>query len=73
MRILFVLLHRTFVYILQDARALFERVIGTFPPEKARPIWETWTSYEYNYGDLTSAAKLEKRMGEVYPDGMVIE
>lgn len=52
-----------------DARALFERVIGTFPPDKARPIWETWANYEYNFGDLGAADKLEKRISEVYPDG----
>ncbi|PCH41737.1 hypothetical protein WOLCODRAFT_69750 [Wolfiporia cocos MD-104 SS10] len=53
-----------------DARALFERVIGTFPPERARPIWERWGRYEYQYGDLAAAHKLEKRMAEVYPQGM---
>lgn len=52
-----------------DARALFERVISSFSAGAARPIWETWTSYEFNYGDLSAAAKLEKRMAEVYPDG----
>jgi cleavage stimulation factor subunit 3 len=52
-----------------DARALFERVVGTFPPDKARPIWETWANYEYNFGDLGAAAKLEKRIADVYPDG----
>ncbi|GJJ07957.1 hypothetical protein Clacol_002164 [Clathrus columnatus] len=51
-----------------NARALFERMIGTFTPEKARPLWETWLGYEYNYGDLTSAIKLEKRMSEIYPE-----
>lgn len=43
--------------------------MGTFQPDKARPIWETWANYEYNFGDLTAAAKLEKRIAEVYPDG----
>ena len=52
-----------------DARALFERVIGTFPPDKARPLWERWARYEYQYGDLATAHKLEKRMSEVYPNG----
>lgn len=55
-----------------DARALFERVIGTFTPDKARPIWETWANYEYNFGDLSAADKLEKRIAEVYPDGASI-
>jgi cleavage stimulation factor subunit 3 len=53
-----------------DARALFERVIGNFPPERARPLWERWARYEYQYGDLEAALKLEKRMAEVYPVGM---
>ena len=53
-----------------DARALFERVIGNFPPERARPLWERWARYEYQYGDLEAALKLEKRMADVYPVGM---
>lgn len=52
-----------------DARALFERVIGTFPPDHARPLWERWARYEYQYGDLEAAQKLEKRIAEVYPSG----
>jgi Suppressor of forked protein (Suf) len=59
----------TNVMIFIDARALFERVVGTFSPDKARPIWETWANYEYNFGDLAAADKLEKRISEVYPDG----
>jgi Suppressor of forked protein (Suf) len=57
------LLHRI------DARALFERVIGTFPPDRARPLWERWARHEYQYGDLAAAQKLEKRMAEAYPNG----
>jgi hypothetical protein len=52
-----------------DARALFERVIGTFPPDRARPLWERWARHEYQYGDLVAAQKLEKRMAEAYPNG----
>lgn len=51
-----------------NARALFERVITTFPPERARALWERWARYEYQYGDLESALKLEKRIAEVYPN-----
>ncbi|KAF8650367.1 hypothetical protein AX16_005263 [Volvariella volvacea WC 439] len=51
----------------KNARALFERVIGTFPAERARPLWERWARYEYQYGDLEAAQKLEKRIAEVYP------
>ncbi|KAF5371988.1 hypothetical protein D9615_008143 [Tricholomella constricta] len=50
-----------------NARALFERVIGAFPPERARPLWERWARYEYQYGDLDAAQKLEKRIAEVFP------
>ncbi|KAI0751807.1 hypothetical protein C8Q80DRAFT_1218415 [Daedaleopsis nitida] len=53
-----------------NARALFERVIGTFPPDKARPLWDRWARYEYQYGDISTAHKFEKRMSEVYPNGM---
>ncbi|KIM42654.1 hypothetical protein M413DRAFT_444338 [Hebeloma cylindrosporum] len=49
-----------------NARALFERVIPNFPPERARPLWERWARYEYQYGDLEASLKLEKRMAEVY-------
>lgn len=55
-----------------DARALFERVIGSFSPDTARPLWERWARYEYQYGDLEAAQKLEKRMAEVYPQGQSI-
>lgn len=57
------------IYLFIDAHALFERVIPTFPPERARPLWERWARYEYQYGDLAAALKLEKRMAEVYPSG----
>ncbi|KAI0059336.1 Suf-domain-containing protein [Artomyces pyxidatus] len=50
-----------------NARALFERVISTFSPDRARPLWERWARHEYQYGDLAAAQKLEKRMAEVYP------
>lgn len=52
-----------------DARALFERVIPTFSAERARPLWERWARYEYQFGDLEAAQKLEKRIAEVYPTG----
>lgn len=57
-------------HFILDARALFERVISNFPPERARPLWERWARYEYQYGDLDAALKLEKRMAEVYVSGM---
>ncbi|TBU57853.1 Suf-domain-containing protein [Dichomitus squalens] len=67
----FVLRYLGFLISVNDennARALFERVIGTFSADKARPLWERWARYEYQYGDLAAAQKLEKRMAEVYPN-----
>jgi len=53
-----------------DARALFERVIPMFALERACPLWERWAQYEYQYGDLKAAQKLEKWVAEVYPTGV---
>ncbi|KAI0820713.1 hypothetical protein BC628DRAFT_1466219 [Trametes gibbosa] len=67
----FVLRYLGFLISINDennARALFERVIGSFTADKARPLWERWARYEYQYGDLAAAHKLEKRMAEVYPN-----
>ncbi|KAH7881852.1 hypothetical protein F5I97DRAFT_1818069 [Phlebopus sp. FC_14] len=66
----FVLRYLGFLISVNDdnnARALFERVIPTFSPERARPLWERWARYEYQFGDLEAAQKLEKRIAEVYP------
>lgn len=52
-----------------DARALFERLVLRFPAEKARPIWDAWSRYEYLYGDIESAQKLDSRLKEAYPNG----
>ncbi len=51
-----------------NARALFERVIGTFSPERARPVWDRWSKYEYSFGDTVAIQKLESRLAETYPD-----
>ncbi|KAH9950118.1 Suf-domain-containing protein [Amylocystis lapponica] len=66
----FVLRYLGFLISVNDennARALFERVITTFPPERARPLWDRWARYEYQFGDLAAAQKLEKRIAEAYP------
>ncbi|GBE79055.1 hypothetical protein BKA93DRAFT_785197 [Sparassis latifolia] len=66
----FVLRYLGFLISVNDennARALFERVITTFPPERARPLWDRWARYEYQFGDLSAAQKLEKRISEAYP------
>ncbi|KLO08580.1 Suf-domain-containing protein [Schizopora paradoxa] len=53
-----------------NARSLFERAIVNpkFTPDLARPLWEAWARYEYQYGNLEAAIKLEKRMAEAYPN-----
>lgn len=53
-----------------DARALFEGVIGRFSGDRARPLWERWARYVYQFEHLEEAQKLEKRIAEAYPNGM---
>ncbi|KAI0689097.1 hypothetical protein BC835DRAFT_1549432 [Cytidiella melzeri] len=50
-----------------NARALFERVVNVFPADRARPIWDRWARYEYQFGSLEASQALEKRIAEVYP------
>ncbi|CAO1612636.1 unnamed protein product [Parajaminaea phylloscopi] len=51
-----------------NARALFQRTITTFAePERARPVWDRWAQYEYNFGDSASIRKLEARLAEAFP------
>ena len=52
-----------------DAHALFECVIGTFPPDRGRPFWERWARHEYQYVDLAAAHKLETCMADAYANG----
>ncbi|KAJ7033322.1 Suf-domain-containing protein [Mycena alexandri] len=56
-----------------NARALFERVIGTFTPQEAKPIWEHWSRSQYQYDDLEAVLELERRMGEVYRNDPLIK
>ncbi|KAJ1023454.1 hypothetical protein NDA16_003071 [Ustilago loliicola] len=56
-----------------NARALFERVIGTFSPDRARPVWDRWSKYEYNFGDSVAIQKLESRLAETYPNEPAIK
>jgi cleavage stimulation factor subunit 3 len=53
----------------QDARALFEKTVGLFEPEKARPLWQRWLMYQMNVADLPTLHKLDKRVAEAYPKG----
>lgn len=50
-----------------NARALFERTVSSFAPERARPIWDRWSEYEYSFGDAASIAKIDERLAQVYP------
>lgn len=72
LQVYYLLIH--LLTFLLDARALFERVIhdAKFTPEIARPLWERWARYEYQYSTLEAAQKLEARMAEVYPTGKII-
>ncbi|KAH7919879.1 Suf-domain-containing protein [Leucogyrophana mollusca] len=56
-----------------NARALFERAVTTFSFECARPLWERWARYEYQYGDLAAVQKLEQRMAGVCPSDSPIK
>lgn len=52
-----------------DARALFERTVAKIEPEKAKPIWDRWMLYEYQYGDFPASQKLAARYSESFPEG----
>lgn len=54
-----------------DARALFEKSVAALEPEKARPIWQRWLQYQMGAADLLTLLKLDKRVAEAYPKGMV--
>ena len=67
----FVVRYLDFLLAINDdnnARALFERTVGNFTPDRARPIWDRWSQYEYSFGDSASIAKIEERLSQVYPD-----
>ncbi|KAJ3341063.1 mRNA 3'-end-processing protein rna14 [Gonapodya sp. JEL0774] len=51
-----------------NTRALFERAIAMLAPSKARPVWDKFTNFESEYGDLNNLTKVEKRRHEAYPD-----
>ncbi|ODO03341.1 hypothetical protein L198_02186 [Cryptococcus wingfieldii CBS 7118] len=51
-----------------NARALFGRSITKIAADKARPLYDAWAQYEYMYGDLPAAKKLEESLQEVYPN-----
>ena len=43
--------------------------MAKFTGNEARPIWDTWSRYEYMYSDLAASQKMEKRLMEAYPAG----
>ncbi|KAF7318018.1 CFIA complex component [Mycena chlorophos] len=72
----YVLSHLSFLLTINDennARALFERVINTFTPQQAKPIWERWSRSQYMYDDLQAVLDLERRMAQVYPNDAPIK
>lgn len=48
---------------------LFEKTVTKFSPELARPLWERWARYEYLFGELASAQRLDARFLETFPKG----
>jgi len=52
-----------------NARAVFETFVGRVPAHKSKRVWHFFYDYESQYGDLGQIYKLEKRMGELYPNG----
>ncbi|KAL0572097.1 mRNA 3'-end-processing protein rna14 [Marasmius crinis-equi] len=72
----YVLRYLSFLISVNDqtnARALFERIIGSFQPSDVRPIWDCWARHESQYGDLETIQKLEKQMAEAYPNDTPIK
>jgi hypothetical protein len=51
---------------------LFEKSVAKFAPDVARPLWERWARYEYLFGDLASAHRLDARFVETFAKGMLI-
>ncbi|KAI9724961.1 MAG: hypothetical protein M1812_000237 [Candelaria pacifica] len=56
-----------------NARAVFQTTVGKFvkTPEtmsKAKPLYAFFHEYEAHYGELDQVRKLEKRMGELFPE-----
>ncbi|KAF7288478.1 CFIA complex component [Mycena chlorophos] len=72
----YVLSHLSFLLTINDennAQALFERVINTFTPQQAKPIWEQWSRSRYTYDDLQVVLDLERRIAQTYPNDAPIK
>ncbi|CAG8595157.1 13122_t:CDS:10, partial [Ambispora leptoticha] len=60
----YVLQYLDFLIELNDdnnTRALFERTLLTMPVDKAKIVWEKFSDYENNYGDIGSLRKIEEQ------------
>lgn len=64
-----VLLETTILNNDLDARAFFERIVTVLSAESARPLWDCWSSYVYQYGTLQASLDIEKRSAEAFPAG----
>ncbi|KAK9897245.1 Suf-domain-containing protein [Cystobasidium minutum MCA 4210] len=56
-----------------NARAVFERTITKLPADKAEPLWNRWSEYLYQYGDLASIQKIDARLAETYTNVPAID
>jgi cleavage stimulation factor subunit 3 len=36
---------------------------------QARKLWDRWSRYESEFGDLAAIQKLDERIAEAYPEG----
>lgn len=52
-----------------DAGALFARVIKTFSPDQARPIWDFWVGHHALYSDISTVLAIGRDLAETYPKG----
>ncbi|KAI8324736.1 Suf-domain-containing protein [Martensiomyces pterosporus] len=54
-----------------NARALFERFHSQSTGD-TKEMWDMFADYEYNYGDMSSISKLDKRYIDKFPDESAI-
>ncbi|ORX52497.1 hypothetical protein BCR36DRAFT_30218 [Piromyces finnis] len=50
-----------------NSRALFERALSILPNDNANEIWDKFTKYENDFGDLAGLLRVEKRILSSYP------
>ncbi|KAI9771460.1 MAG: mRNA 3'-end-processing protein rna14 [Geoglossum simile] len=51
-----------------NARAVFETTVSKMSQKNAKPVYAFFHRYEAHYGELSQVVKLEKRMGDLYPE-----